>query len=794
MTDTSLALVPDKPDIRRTRERRSARGLDKQEIWRRVKNFYDTDTSNRTEDIANRIQRYAKYRMWTEGKDWPWADSSDAAVPDMMSHSGRLQDTIHNAVMQRRPVIGAKAIEETNNTKQRAIDQLQDYQFFVEQEGQEIIGDLAEAFINDGVFYAFVPWVREFRRINDVIEFDPIPPDVLPEDFFRTVLARQFEDAQTRPADPSDPWDWIVTAEGERSDTRVRFYTKGRRADSAIEMVIESEVVVYDGPRIIPKEYPEVLYPTRAGNLQPPSPSNPRGASHVILIDYPTVDEIKSLAKRGIYDLIDKETLDKLENLSLDGENDDENAQKDVMAGKIDWTDPKAKSHRKLTRLMCFDQFDIDGDGQDEDVIWWVLLESKTLLRAKFLTEIYPITPPRRPLVARSFFPVRNRVAGISLLEMMEGLHDLLKMTIDQTVDAGTLKNIPFGFYRASGTMKPETIRLTPGDLYPLGDPQRDINFPQMNNVDPTFGFNLVTLINQFEEKLTMQSDFNFGKVPPGAASALRTASGMSMLAGQGEARPERILRRFFSGLADIWKIMHALNQEFLPKQKAFRIMGPLSAGDNPYQTISRRDEIRGNFLFDFDANVLNTSKLALQENLEFLASVYISELSLQLGIINPDGIYRLMKDLGRSRGQDPDQYITPPSPNAARQLISAEDALLAIANGLEPDGMPMEPGGAIEHFEKLMAFKDSDDFGQLSPTQVELFSAWITLIAQQAQAQFQQQQAASAAGNLQQSLGGGQGPGAPAQGAPPSLENPAINSGELLDETLPGAGGGQQR
>ena len=38
--------------------------------------------------------------MWTEGKDFPWPDSSDAAIPDMFIASARMQDA-HRTAPQR---------------------------------------------------------------------------------------------------------------------------------------------------------------------------------------------------------------------------------------------------------------------------------------------------------------------------------------------------------------------------------------------------------------------------------------------------------------------------------------------------------------------------------------------------------------------------------------------------------------------------------------------------------------------------------------------------------------------
>src|SRR3546814_15882504 len=82
------------------------------------------------------------------------------------------------------------------------------------------------------------------------------------------------------------------------------------------------------------------------------------------------------------------------------------------------------------------------------------------------------------------------------------------------------------------------------------------------------------------EERLTHIGDLQAGRVPPGRSSALRTTTNMALLASQAEARPERILRRLFTGLAEIWLQIHELNQRFLPANKKFRIMGMIKRSE----------------------------------------------------------------------------------------------------------------------------------------------------------------------------------------------------------------------
>jgi len=734
-----------------------------------------------------------------------WCGNSDIGLPDIMEKSLRVQDTLHNAVMSARPPIGASAIQKQNREKEDVINDLIDYQVFVEQDGERIVGDLADAFVNDGHYVAFIPWVKEMREASEALIFDPIPEDQEPARYFETILTGEYGGAAFAPANRGDGWDWIVQVSGDDESglstetagadgrLRVGFYTD---ADGRVEMITKRSVEVYNGPRIIVKAYEDVLTPPRAANLQIPGPSNPGGATHVILIDRPTVDEIKRLVATGYYDLVTIKDIEPLEDITRDTSGQELEKQKDVMEGKQGEpavTETEAKSHKTITRLMCFDMFDVDGDGIDEDVIWWVLLEPKLLVRAKLLSEVHPALPPRRPFAEASFLPIRDRRTGISMPELIEGLHDVMKMTVDQTVDNATITNVPFFFYRAAGGIQPETIRFQPGEGYAVMDPQRDVNFPRIESNSVAFGLNMFSLIQQQEERLTMVGDFQFGRVPAGRASALRTVGGMAMLAGQGEARPERILRRFFLGLVDIWRHIHEMNQHFMPAKKRYRIVGFRKEGEDPYREIESREAITGRFNFDFKANVLNTSKALLQQSLAAFGQVYVTELAIQLGIADADGIFRWMRDLGRSWGLDPDQWMKPPSEESRKPKIFAEDAISAILGNTVPTGVAAEAGGAAEHAQKLQEFVALDEFGLFDEPQLEVFQAYLAQVMEQAAEQQRQAQLFEAARAFGQATGQQAGPGRPPEGVemPESGAPPVSGPGELIDKSLPGAGGG---
>lgn len=781
--------------------------INREEIAKRVVDFYTDDMAGRSADRDRRIQRYAKFRMWSEGKDWPWVGASDLGLPDLMEKSQRVQDTLCNAVLGSRPnVIGAQATLKANKEKEDTIDQLIDYQFFVECKGEFKIGQLAEAYVNDGVFTTFVPWVKEKRDVCERSEY-PYPDET--QDFFdylQSIVVEMYPEAvdlypMSEPDDPgADGWNWcVVPTEGEK--VTVSFFTEDNDNDEpdVIFAQVKKYVVTHDGPVVIPLDYDDVLYPAGVENLQIPGPSNPGGSPHVILRSSPTIDEVKRQAAIGYYDLLTPEDIERLQPQAAPASDEVKKHALNTIQGQASPGEPKDKSQGTVTRLLCFDRYDLDGDGLAEDVIFWVLLEPKLVCRARYLTEEFPARVPRRPLASPPpFLPASGRREGISLLEQQEGIHDAMKMLYDITQDSGVLGALPIFFYRMAGALKPETLNLFPGMGIPVGDPQRDVNFPNVANPNALgMLLNLISMLGTWGDRSTMIGEFQLGRVPAGKSSALRTTGSVSMLQAQGDARPERLLRGFFSGIAEIWSIIHDLNCAFLPKDKQIRVSGLKSPHEDPFMTIEGRNKIDGQFEFSFNANAFNTSKAMMQQSLMQLAGAYFSPLFVQAGIVKPDNIYALGRDLGKAFGVDVNKYLTAPSPEADLPPITAPDAITAIMANQMPYGRPAE--GSQAHLEALAQFFQSDEFGMLTPKQTEAFGAYAKQVMERLMGEQMQAMMAQAAAQYQQ---GGQGQpggdpgGAPTQNAPPDPNAPppqVSGGGELMDETLPGAGGGGQ-
>lgn len=788
------AASPEGSALQRVRKRPppiQLREEEAQAIVERVKRFADNAESDREIDIRYREQRYAKLMQWAEVRNEPWEDATSVTLPDIITACLRIEDTLCNAAQQTRPMVNTKALDPMQRDKQRKADLLLDAQFFVEQPGEKLVQEIALDFVRDGTVTCYLRWVMERRETIELRDFEPIPLDETPEKHFRTILEQQFRTREIRKLDEQG-WDWEVR-EPAGDLLEVRFYTDDREK---VQMEVRADRKVFDGPAIMVVPYEDVLHPYWCSNLQAASPSNPKGSEWVILRDRPTLDEVGRLIDRGVYDRLKREDIedraairdvDDRDNRTLDEE-------KDSLRGfsRSAWQpSEEEQNHGRTLRYTCFDLWARDGRGKSIDVVWTVLPDFEKLACARPLSEAIPGTPPRRPFAEGTFIPVQNRRIGIGVPELVEGLHDFKTHTFNQMGDACDMEIMPFFTYRPSASINPEVYRLAPGVGLPQANPG-DINFARIQPTATTIAINEIALADQMEEKLISQGDLQFGRVPAGKSAALRTSGGIQQLLAQGEARPEQLLRRFFGVICDVFSLMYQLDQAFLEPKKRFRVIGVPGANEDPFVEIDRRTDLSGPAMFDFEANVLNTSKAALQQSLSEALTLLLNPLSIQLGLSTPDTLYRLFVDYFRSLGQT-DKYVNTPTPEAAQPKILAEEALAAILRGEFPVGIPQEPDPQA-HLDALQQLLQMEQPGgmklldTLEPAHRALLTAYLQTVQQRIVMEQQKAQMMANAQALQQQrqAGAGSREGGPPKGgdAPGPL---APN--DVMDESLPSSG-----
>lgn len=773
--------------VRRERKRPQPiplKEIERQEVVDRVIRLLEECDQSRSQEKAMRVQRYAKLMQYQGEQDEPFEGASNVQLPDIMSAVLRTEDTLQNAAMSTRPMVQSKAVSAEHRDRERKTDLMLDHQFFSEQDGEALVEHASMNFVRDGFFVALTQWVRELRKVLYTRSFSAIPNGVAPQTHFRALLDRVFSPASWRELEDSEGWDWQVSQ--GKQELLVRFYTED---DGDVTMQVEGLVETFAGPRPLIYDYEDVLAPAWSLNLQPPGPSNPCGAPFVMLVDYPVLDEIMRGVESGFYDLVTLKDLEEVEGWADWRSSDREiDRQRREIRGQdaTDASKPEVKEHEQIKRVLCFDLWG------GLDVVWTVLVGGANyLLRARPLTEVCPGIPPRRPLAHAAMIPVQGTWIGMGLPELMESMHDHMTSWFNATSDSATFELYPWFVYRLASNLKNEEVRFVPGHGIGVNDIQRDLKVERVPAQAGAVGVNMIALGNNEQEKLISMGDLQLGRIPAGKSSALRTSSGIQQVLAQGEARPERILRRFFKGIIEIHRTMYQLNRHFLPEKKKFRVVGIAQPNEDPFIEVSKSDDLV-DFLFDFQASVLNSSKIALQQGLEQVIAMSGTPLMFQLGISTPETFYRAVTDYYRALGQNAESYAKEPTPGAKHEPILAEEALSQIMAGQLPQGPPAE-GDFQAHQQRLAELLSAtDEMGQprialLSVDERQRLGLYLQQLQAQALAAQQQAELLAAAqqfqaGQQQKPEEGGGGQGKPAQ---PTL----VERNDVVNESLPSSG-----
>ena len=781
----------------RRRRRRSYR-VDADEVAQHVLEVVSHTQDERDTWLKLKATRYAKYRGWIQDRDWPWDNASNQHIPVMISNSLRMKAGLFNAVLGIRPVMAAKTLQRAHKDAADRLASLIDHQIFMESEGEERISQFIDQFIDDGTVFAFTRWARDKRTIHDV-RILPAPEGELSTDIPDYLIQTVFDQRTPLNIVPKDDegYEWEFTFEppdpmkDQPLTVKVMIYDKTDEGSlvERIEVVLEWEAVVYDGPTFIVHELEDLVAPMRSVNLQPVSAQNPFGAPWVARIVRVDLDSIRRGQKDGTYDLLNKEDLEAIEAVARERipqapekEQEDEVKQlKDTQAGLEPWPSPKDK--KWVTMVEWYGRWDMNGDDLEEDVIFSVIREAKILARARYLTEIYPGLPPRRPFAEARPIPVPGQLYGIGYIELMEGLHDLIHHIFNQMIDAGTIANVPPFFYRASSAFKPDVIRYNPGEGIPLDNPQTDIAWPDIPGRDQGWAFNVLGLAIQMLDREVQIGPLQQGQVPTGKASALRTVGTTMAILQQGAAMPEQVLRRLFSGLAQIWSQFHALNTKYLPRNKEFIVAGKPLAHEDAYGVITDSQDLNINLTFEFQATLLNTNKGLMAQSLQEIGAALTSPLAIMTGMVGTEQLYNWAKDYIQSYQLDPGRYLKRPEGTPEGPRLTAEDVIGLAAQGIRPAGAPLEP--AQEHLAKIQQFMQGPDFAVIGPAGQAILQQWMRIVMEIVRAEFQKQQMMQAAGALSSALGGGKNGGG---GTPTTMEAPEMQTETPGSDELAGA------
>ena len=605
--------------------------------------------------------RYAEWEDQYHGrlpeKRFPWPGSSNLHVPLTMLGVETLKPRLVQSILGGDPPIMVAMVEQTDEERQERVELYLNWQARTELNYPQFVVESAHAFLTPGTVVGKAFWKVDRKRQKYVRSF---PADTGMEQILLALFGNEPPDNMER----AGPMIWEGTLPTPaHAGPPMTVKVKLKILEREIQVLVEREVLK-EGVEVVLIDPLDVLAPAKAGgDIQ----KMPWFAQRLWL----TEDDLRRKVKRGQFF---KEAVDML----LDGPGpggdtslEDGTAVREGRAeaeGVADDGESDARA-QEYAVWEVYKRHDIDDDGFEEEVILWACEDlPKMLLGWDYLDNVH--AHGRRPFAVGRYLPLPFKFLGLSFPQIIQQLQDEINTIHNQRVDYGTIQNLPMYFYKGSSTHLPTTYSLKPGQGVPVDNPSTDIVVPRWQG-SAAWGQQEEALLYQYFERLTGLTDLALGR-QPNRVGATRTASGMQALLGEGGLRFKTAQDAFQQFHKEIWELVLALDQEYLPPGKEFRV-----TGRRPEMIrIANRTDIAGRFDIRLSANTESLNRSIQREDATVLLQALANPLPIQLGLVGLKGLARMYRDLLKAYGKtDPDAYLEVPR----SQIVRTPDEELAL-------------------------------------------------------------------------------------------------------------------
>lgn len=485
-----------------------------------------------------------------------------------------------------------------------------------------------------------------------------------------------------------------------------------------VEVEEEIEVIrkCFDGPvyRVCAPE--DIVIVGGAGD--------PDAADAVLEQDWLTASDLWSLADRKVFD------ADRVREIIEGGPNRQDGAIgsdiKQIQSDNAGVSGPD--DSYELSRYQIIEAYlkvDVDGTGINTDVIAWVHLPTKKLLRATYL---YRVSPSGERPYAKSDYHLREgQDWGVGIPELMYPLAKEADAIHNMRIDFGMVSVMPFGFYRPSSGINPETIKMEPGALIPVDNPQTDVFFPNLGN-RTVFGFQEEQALDNLIQRLTGINEMAMGLMS--AQGATRTATGARGLMQEVSANLDIHLRRLNWGWEKSLRYLLHLVQRRCPPGLSYRISG--EDGQDYWRTVRNTKDLEGDYDIEVAPNSASSNPQIQQEQAMQILQAVEDPLAIQLGIVTPLQLFEAKRNHLQALGvRDWGRFLQKPQ---IMRLYTPEEEANAILAGVD---IPINPQSDHEGFVAFvdMFIKDPELNGQMTPQQMAALQLHARKHAEMAQA-----------------------------------------------------------
>ncbi len=604
-------LAPRKPDLKKS---------ERDSIAEMVVEDFKRDWDSRSEWREERRGLVDRYRMKSISKTDPFEGCANVRLPTTMIAVHATQARMMASIHGNDPAVKIKGVNAFGRENKNQAETLMHWDARVRDGGDfKLLYRVTHSVCAEGARPIYTYWDRDSRFVQDTIL-------VYINDLTGEIVTD--EAGNPFPVDEAQPQIQLPD---------------GTTARAAMK-VIERESIVYDAPRSIDLNPEDFLVPYDAKGIQWPE------SAHVMMIERETFNRVKQKKRTGRYYLTRNELKDILNFARTGGDSEakgksEHDQSLDDIEGKQEVAKPRLPE-QELDLVRWFGRYDLNNDGIDEEVIFLVQPDTRILVWWAYLDDVYQ--HGKRPFAYPRFRLQPGRFDGFGLGQILKSIDDAVNALFNIALDWGKIQNMPYFFY-VPGMIEDERIKLKPGEGVPVRG-KGAVEFPgKTGSID--FAISLLGVLQSYVERVTLVSDETVGRQSE-IAKTRATKGGTLAILGEGNIGFELGNRLVLDEIEEMYVQRFQLYQQYMPDNMEIAVL----EGEEWSPRQLSRDNIRGQYQFEIEADAVSGNKLA-----RFDLSVTLFQIISQYLIqVYPPGVVELARKLIRDSGDKDVEKILP--------------------------------------------------------------------------------------------------------------------------------------
>lgn len=652
--------------------------IDKDDVGRSIKREWVEGNENRSDFLQKREDYTSNWRdLNRQENQGPWENSSDYKVPITLFYGKAIHARLWQIFSDQNSFFGVKARKEAFEDQEEPIQNFMRFILNDFANGKNGTRDVFDSWLWDCVFdgsgYLKVYWQKDENKYMEVIPAVDVKEKLV-----------------------FDP---------EELTGRTEFETKQ----------YEKEEV-----RVETVETPQIRKCLQEDILMPPGQDDPQGSDFVSHRIFMTSNALKARAREGKFDKgVVAECLKHFGSFQAGDENAEIKRQRLNEEGYADFDGYYKDYHAVIERYgKIFIKKELTGREDEEyeetaeEAVVWVHQSTGLVLGWTYLFRISP--SGIRPIFKGDFIKFPDRNTGVGVAEVLAPIQQAVCATYNLRQDNGIMASTPFGFYRAAAGLKPDRFRIEPNTMIPTDNPQTDVRIIQTPFLNG-YGYQEEDRLIGYAERVLSVSDLQI-RGSTDKVGLFRTASGASAVQAESGIQLEIHFDRIARTMSKMLQCLFRLCRERIPSELYYRITG---TDGTPIFGKVNRDDLKGEYDFDINIDVLSQGRIEQQQNATLLLQTLLNPAFLQTGVVNPDNLYHMAKNfLVKNRIKRPDQYISEPV-HYQGDVLTPQERIFRIVVGQFTDPPIESTVRMADNNEKALeayqAFHDSDHFGLLA-------------------------------------------------------------------------------